>query len=134
MPPAICVSVQAKRESWLRELEKEFQSRHMEVVDNRFLSIRDDIAVPWTLQHMMGAMEVIEHLESQNKDVSELKRAYQMSLEELQHGASTRTAIVSICGRKPRAPGMVNESSGAKNDVRSEKSTLLKEARRVTCR
>ena len=70
----------------------------LDVLSNRSLPISDDIAYPWSLQHLMASMEMIKSLPSSMAD--EWRSLYERAASEVDHGASMRMAMVSTVGRK----------------------------------
>ena len=77
-----------------------FEEQQIAVLDNKFLPIEDDIARPWTLQHLMAITEMIKSIQQSNGDVREWQRLYEKVSEEIHCGASMRMAMVSIVGQK----------------------------------
>lgn len=88
--------------SWVRQLDKAFKARDIVVLDHRSLAIDDDIALPWTLQHLMATAEIINALDRPPGAASDWWELYQRGVTEVRQGATMRMAMISIAGRKPQ--------------------------------
>ena len=78
----------------------------MEVLEDMYRPIDDDIALPWTLQHLMASVELILNIDKPPGSAADWWQLYQEATEEVQHGASMRMGMVSILGQKPRESEM----------------------------
>ena len=95
------MNFRAKRCSWVRHLKEKYEARHLAVLDSKILPISDDIALPWTLTHLMATVELIKHIDNPAGGASDWWKAYEEAAEEVQHGASIRMAMISVIGQKP---------------------------------
>ena len=86
---------------WVRKLAPVFSKRNMDVLDDTFLPIKDDIALPWTLQHLMATQELIRNIDRPPGVASEWWELYEKAAEEVHFGASMRMGMASVVGRKP---------------------------------
>jgi hypothetical protein len=73
----------------------------MDILDDKYLPIDDDIALPWTLQHLMAALELIQNIERPAGSAVEWWKLYERATQDVQNGASMRMAMVSVLGQKP---------------------------------
>ncbi|MCJ1353415.1 MAG: hypothetical protein MMC33_003401 [Icmadophila ericetorum] len=89
------------RYSWVRHLKERYEARQLAVLDNKILPISDDIALPWTLTHLMATVELIKHIDNPTGSATDWWKAYEEAAEEVQRGASIRMAMISVIGRKP---------------------------------
>ncbi|KAL8917659.1 MAG: hypothetical protein Q9172_005740 [Xanthocarpia lactea] len=87
---------------WVRKLGPMFQQRGLDVLDDTFRSIPDDIAQPWTLQHMLAAAEVINVIHQKTGKGTEWWELYDKAVAEVEQGAGVRMGMVSVVGQKPR--------------------------------
>lgn len=78
-----------------------FQQHGLDVLDDTFRSIPDDIAQPWTLQHMLAAAEVINVIHQKTGKGTEWWKLYDRAVAEVEQGASVRMGMVSVVGQKP---------------------------------
>lgn len=85
---------------WVRELDKVFLQRELEILDSKFLPIEDDICYPWTMQHLMASAELIKVIEQAHGQAEEWWQLYERAAKEVHSGASMRMDMVSIVGRK----------------------------------
>ena len=91
--------------SWVRQLDQPFRERSIAVLDHRCLPIDDDIALPWTLQHLMAATELINVLDRPPGAASDWWELYQKVVMEVRRGATMRMAMISIVGQRPQKGG-----------------------------
>ena len=91
----------ANTNSWVRHLDANFQERRIAVLDNKYLQITDDIALPWTLMHLMATVEFIQHIDQPPGVAEDWWKLYHCVCNEVRDGASMRMAMVSIVGQKP---------------------------------
>lgn len=75
----------------------------MNILDDKYLPIEDDIALPWTLQHLMASLELIQNIDRLPGSALEWWKLYQRATEDVHNGASMRMGMVSILGQKPLA-------------------------------
>lgn len=86
--------------SWVRELEDTFQYRGLTVLDNTFRPIKDDIATPWTLNHLLAVYELINVLDQPKGNANDWWELYEKAVAETEQGVTMRMAMVSIVGQK----------------------------------
>lgn len=84
----------------MRELQRYFHESHLEVIDNQFLPIPDDLALPWTLQHLMAFVEFVRRIDDPVGSAADWWKVYEEAAGETARGASMRMAMISIVGRK----------------------------------
>ena len=60
-----------------------FEERQISILDNKLLSIPDEIALPWTLQHLMAIVETIKTIEQSKGDASDWRWLYERVAEEV---------------------------------------------------
>ena len=90
---------EADKSSWVRELCHVFQARQLKVLDDKFLPIEDDIAVPWTLQHLMAIVEFIQTIDRPVGSAVDWWELYHRVIQDIRNGASMRMSMVSILGQ-----------------------------------
>ena len=78
------------------------RGRELAIIGHKYLPIEDDIAAPWTLQHMMAAVEVIQNIDKPPGSAMEWWALYERASEDVQKGASMRMAMLSTVGLKAR--------------------------------
>ncbi|KAL8992606.1 MAG: hypothetical protein Q9169_006971 [Polycauliona sp. 2 TL-2023] len=90
------------RFSWTRSLGAAFQAQGLSVLDDKLLPIKDDIAHPWSLIHLMVAVELINLIERRHgtEDARVWWELYDRAAAEVRQGATMRVAMVSIVGQK----------------------------------
>ena len=93
--------MEAHESSWVRELCYFFKKRQLKVLDDKFLPIEDDIAVPWTLQHLMAILEFIQTIDKPIGSAADWWELYQRVTHDIRNGASMRMGMISIVGQKP---------------------------------
>ena len=88
--------------SWVRSLGTTFRQRGLSVLDDRFLPINDDIAHPWTLNHLMSSVESINIIDQPrgNADAREWWALYDRAAAEVKQGATMRMGMVSVLAKK----------------------------------
>lgn len=86
---------------WVRQLSSYFRNQGLRVLNDRLLPIQDDIALPWTIQHLMGTQELIQNLPPEVAQT--WWELYEKAAQEVHLGASMRMGMVSVTGRKPSA-------------------------------
>lgn len=88
--------------SWVRNLGAAFRERGVSVLDDRFLPINDDIAHPWTLNHLMSSVESISIIDQPrgNASAREWWKLYDRAAAEVKQGATMRMGMVSVVGHK----------------------------------
>ena len=106
---------QLTEDRWVGNLAKVFRKSQLHVLSNRTLPIDDDIAYPWSLQHLMGSKEMIKGLPLDMAD--DWWDLYRRAAEEVNHGASMRMAMVSMVGRKDREDGQRSYFGACINSV-----------------
>ena len=112
-PPAFYFSLaEADESSWVRELSRIFQTRQLKVLDDKFLPIEDDIAVPWTLQHLMAIVEFIQTIDRPVGSAVDWWELYHRVTQDIRNGASMRMSMVSILGQKPLESETNKETEG----------------------
>ncbi|KAJ5735702.1 UMTA methyltransferase family protein-like protein [Penicillium malachiteum] len=99
----ILLSAKGLKFEWVRDLQHYFQEGGFQVIDNKFMPISDDIALPWTLQHLMAFVEFVRRLDDPVGSAAEWWEVYEKAADETIRGASMRMAMASIVGRKPIA-------------------------------
>ena len=107
---------------WVRHLNAPFEEQGMFVLDSKCLSIEDDIALPWTVQHLMAATEFINNMSRQPDLAKDLWDTYERAAQEVSAGATMRMDMISVCGRKVSSPGRIysaEESVSTKDDPQS---------------
>ena len=77
-----------------------FHKHGLEGIAHKYFPIEDDIAVPWTLTHLLASAEVIKNLEQPPGSATEWWILHQKAEEEVLRGASMRMGMVSTVGRK----------------------------------
>jgi len=85
----------------VRELAKLFQQCGLSVLNDTFQPIKDGIAHPWTLQHMLASAEVIQVIDRPRGSANEWWEVHDRAVAEVEHGASMRMGMVSVVGQKP---------------------------------
>lgn len=95
------LSEKLMKSSWVRELCRVFHKRQLTVVDDKFLPIEDDIAVPWSLQHLMSIVEFIQTVDRPVGSAVDWWELYHRVTQDIRNGASIRMSMVSILGQKP---------------------------------
>ena len=93
--------VQADTSSWVRELCRVFKECQLNVLDDKYVPIGDDIAVPWTLQHLMATVEFIQTIDRPAGSAAEWWKLYHRVAGDVRKGASMRMGMVSVIGQKP---------------------------------
>ncbi len=93
--------MEADGSSWVRELSRVFKKRQLKVLDDKFLPIGNDIAVPWTLQHLMAIVEFIQTIDKPVGSAVDWWELYHRVTQDIRNGASMRMGMVSILGQKP---------------------------------
>ncbi|KAL8776594.1 MAG: hypothetical protein Q9213_008210 [Squamulea squamosa] len=86
--------------SWVRELKSTFTQRRLSVVHDTFRPIPDDIATPWTLNHMLAAYELINLLDQPKGSVNDWRQLYEKAVAEAEQGVTMRMGMISIIGQK----------------------------------
>ncbi|RAK95951.1 class I SAM-dependent methyltransferase [Aspergillus ibericus CBS 121593] len=86
---------------WVRHLGQYFRDRGATVVDDQWLPIADDIALPWTLQHLMAFAEFVRRIDQPVGTAREWWEVYERAADEAARGGSMRMAMASVVGRKP---------------------------------
>ena len=86
---------------WVSALNKTLQSRRQLIIEDKFIPIKDDIAFPWTLQHLMASEELINVIDKPRGSAAEWWNLYDRAADEVQRGASMRMGMVSIVSQKP---------------------------------
>ena len=76
------------------------KSRAMTVLDFKTISIGDDIALPWTLQHLLAATEFINNVGRRTDQAQEWWDLYERAANEVTQGATMRMAMISVVGQK----------------------------------
>lgn len=102
------INVQLNR--WVRNLNAPFEEQGMFILDSKCLPIENDIALPWTVQHLMAATEFINNMSRQPDLAKDLWETYERAAQEVSCGATMRMAMISVCGRKASTSG--NSHSG----------------------
>lgn len=82
------------------ELEGILRKQGLSVLSGKILPINDDIAHPWTLQHLMAAVELINVIDRPPGTGTEWWKIYDRAAREVEQGASMRMRMVSVVGRK----------------------------------
>ena len=83
------------------ELAKTFREGGLSILDSKILPINDDIAHPWTLQHLMASVELINVIDQPRGSAIEWWKLYERAAEEVEQGATMRMKMVSVVGQKP---------------------------------
>lgn len=91
--------------SWVRHLNATLEEQGMVILDSKCLPIEDDIALPWTVQHLMAATEFIDNMSHQPDLASDLWETYERAAQEVSAGATMRMTMISVCGRKVSSSG-----------------------------
>ncbi|KAL8774224.1 MAG: hypothetical protein Q9209_000975 [Squamulea sp. 1 TL-2023] len=86
--------------SWVRELKSTFTQRGLAVVYDTLRTIPDDIATPWTLNHMLAAYELINVLDEPKGSANEWRELYERAVAEAEQGVTMRMGMISIVGQK----------------------------------
>ena len=88
---------------WVPGLGQTLQQGGLSLLNERFLPINDDIAHPWTLQHLMASVELINVIDRPpgNPTALEWWSLYDRAAAEVQRGASMRMGMVSVVGQLP---------------------------------
>ena len=72
----------------------------MAILDNKYLPITDDIALPWTLMHLMATVEFIQQIDRPPGTAEDWWALYHSACNDVRNGASMRMGMVSIVGQK----------------------------------
>lgn len=94
--------------SWVRHLNATLEEQGIVILDSKCLPIEDDIALPWTVQHLMAATEFIDNMSHKPDLASDLWETYERAAQEVSAGATMRMAMISVCGRKVSSSGRNN--------------------------
>ncbi|KAL8818793.1 MAG: hypothetical protein Q9223_002654, partial [Gallowayella weberi] len=81
------------KSSWVRQLDKTFQQRGLSVLRNTFRPIPDDLAHPWTLNHLMAVYELINVLDQPKGSAAEWWDLYGRAVGETEQGVSMRMGM-----------------------------------------
>ncbi|KAL8682928.1 MAG: hypothetical protein Q9186_001091 [Xanthomendoza sp. 1 TL-2023] len=73
---------------------------HAENANEHIKLVPDDLAHPWTMNHMMAAYEVINVLDQPKGSAADWWELYGKAVGETEQGVSMRMGMVSIIGRK----------------------------------
>ena len=92
--------LRANADSWVRHLDETFEKRQMVVLDNKYLPITDDIALPWTLMHLMATVEFIQQIDRPAGTAEDWWTLYHRVCNDVRNGASMRMGMISIVGQK----------------------------------
>jgi hypothetical protein len=73
----------------------------MKVVSDRYLPIEDDIARPWTLQHLAAAVEFMHSAVAAGQSETEWAGMISEATKDVSRGGSVKMPMVSVAGQKP---------------------------------
>lgn len=85
---------------WVRHLGTILQQRRLDVFDQSFKFILDDVARSWSLQHMLAALEVIIVIDQWRGSANEWWELYDRAAKEVEQETRVRIGIVNVVGRK----------------------------------
>ena len=85
----------------MRNIAQSLRRRHLRILGDTFISIPDEIAHPWTLQHLMASEEFIGVIDRQGGSAGDWWKLYERAVREVEQGATMRMGMVSVVAQKP---------------------------------